>query len=37
LPIDQKVAKATHVIRTDKSFENTDQQVADVIRKLSGK
>jgi dephospho-CoA kinase len=37
LPIDQKAAKATHVIRTDKSFEDTDKQVADVIRKLSGK
>jgi dephospho-CoA kinase len=37
LPIEQKVAKATHVIRTDKSFEDTDMQVADVIRKLSGR
>ena len=37
LPIEQKVTKATHVIRTDKSFEDTDHQVADVIKKLSGK
>ncbi len=37
LPIEQKVVKATHVIRTEKSFEETDQQVADVIKKLSGK
>jgi dephospho-CoA kinase len=36
LPIDQKVAKATHVIRTDKSFDETDHQVADVVKKLSG-
>lgn len=37
LPIDQKVAKATHVIRTDKSFEDTDSQVADLIRKLGAR
>ena len=37
LPIEQKVSKATHVIRTDKSFDETDHQVADVIKRLSGK
>jgi dephospho-CoA kinase len=37
LPIDQKVAKATHVIRTEKSFEDTDRQVQDLIKKLAGK
>ena len=37
LPIDQKVKKATHVIRTEGSFEETDRQVADLIKKLSAK
>ena len=37
LPIDQKVKKATHVIRTEGTFEDTDAQVADVIKKLSAK
>ena len=37
LPIDQKVKKATHVIRTDGTFEDTDAQVADLIKKLSAK
>jgi len=34
LPIEKKVEKATHVIRTDGTFEATDQQVADLIKKL---
>lgn len=37
LPIDQKVKKATHVVRTDGTFEETDEQVADLIKKLSAK
>ena len=37
LPIDQKVKKATHVIRTDGTFEATDTQVAELLKKLSGK
>jgi dephospho-CoA kinase len=37
LPIEKKVEKATHVIRTDGTFEETDQQVADLIKKLSEK
>jgi dephospho-CoA kinase len=37
LPIDQKVKKATHVIRTEGTFEQTDAQVADLIKKLSAK
>jgi dephospho-CoA kinase len=37
LPIDQKVKKATHVIRTDGTFEETDAQVADLIKSLSAK
>ena len=37
LPIDQKVKKATHVIRTDGTFEDTDRQVADLIKKLSAR
>jgi dephospho-CoA kinase len=37
LPIDQKVKKATHVIRTEGSFEDTDRQVADLIKKLSAR
>jgi len=37
LPIDQKVKKATHVITTDGTFEETDEQVAELIKKLSAK
>ena len=35
-PTEKKVAGADFVIRTDGSFEDTDQQVADVLRALSG-
>lgn len=37
LPIELKVKKATHVIRTEGTFEDTDKQVADLIKKLSAK
>ena len=37
LPIDQKVKKAAHVIRTEGSFEDTDKQIADLIKKLAAK
>jgi dephospho-CoA kinase len=37
LPIDKKVEKATHVIRTEGSFEDTDRQVAELIKKLGSK
>jgi dephospho-CoA kinase len=37
LPIDQKVKKATHVIRTDGTFEDTDRQVAEVLKQLGAK
>lgn len=37
LPIDQKVKKATYVIRTDGTFEETDAQVAELVKKLSAK
>lgn len=37
LPIDEKVKKATFVIRTDGTFEHTDQQVAELIKTLSTK
>ena len=37
LPIDQKVKKATHVIRTEGTFEETDAQVAALITALSAK
>lgn len=37
LPIDQKVKKANHVIRTEGSFDETDQQVAELIKKLAAK
>jgi len=37
LPIDQKVKKATYVIRTEGTFEDTDKQVAELIKKLSAK
>jgi dephospho-CoA kinase len=35
-PIEEKVAKADYVIRTDGTFEETDQQVADVAKALRG-
>jgi len=34
LPIEDKVGKADHVIRTDGSFEDTDRQVRNVLAKL---
>ena len=34
LPIDEKVDRATHVIRTDKSFADTDAQVAALMTVL---
>lgn len=37
LPIDKKVEKATYVIRTDGTFEDTDKQVAELIKKLAAK
>ena len=37
LPIEQKVKKATHVIRTEGTFEETDKQVADLIKTLSAR
>ena len=37
LPIDQKVKKATHVIRTEGTFEETDAQIAELVKKLSAK
>ena len=37
LPIDQKVKKATHVIKNDGSFEETDAQIAALIEKLNAK
>ena len=37
LPIEKKVEKATHVIRTDGTFEDTDRQVAELIEKLGAK
>lgn len=37
LPIDEKVKKATFVIRTDGTFEQTDQQVVELIKTLSAK
>ncbi len=37
LPIDQKVKKADHVIRTDGSFEETDAQVTTLIAALSNR
>ena len=37
LPIEKKIEKATHVIRTDGTFEQTDQQVADLVRKLAAR
>ena len=37
LPIDQKVKKATHVIRTDGTFDETNSQVDALIAQLKGK
>jgi dephospho-CoA kinase len=37
LPIEKKVEKATHVIRTDGTFADTDRQVAELIKKLGAK
>lgn len=37
LPIDKKVEKATYVIRTDGTFEETDRQVADLIKQLGAR
>jgi dephospho-CoA kinase len=37
LPIDQKVKRATHVIKTDGTFEQTDAQVDELIKKLGSK
>jgi dephospho-CoA kinase len=37
LPIDQKVKKATYVINNDGTFENTNAQVDELIKKLSAK
>ena len=37
LPIEQKVKKATHVIKTDGTFEQTNAQVDDLIEKLKAK
>jgi dephospho-CoA kinase len=34
LPIDEKVKKANHVIRTDAGFEQTDEQIKNVIASL---
>jgi len=35
MPIEEKVRRADHVIRTDGSHADTDRQVADVLRKLT--
>lgn len=37
LPIDDKAKRATHVIRTDKTFDDTDAQITALITLLSGK
>ena len=37
LPIDQKVKRATHVIKTDGTFAQTDAQVDELIEKLKAK
>jgi dephospho-CoA kinase len=37
LPIDQKVKKATHVIKTDGTFDETNAQVDELIEKLKSK
>jgi dephospho-CoA kinase len=36
LPIDDKVARADFVIRTDGSFEDTHRQVDELARRLAG-
>lgn len=36
LPIAEKVRRANYVIRTDGGFTDTDRQVADLFRRLSG-
>jgi len=36
MPIDDKVCRAGHVIRTDGSFEETRRQVEQLHRRLSG-
>ncbi|OFW43955.1 MAG: hypothetical protein A3J29_09905 [Acidobacteria bacterium RIFCSPLOWO2_12_FULL_67_14b] len=37
LPIDQKVKKANYVIKTDGSFEETDAQVAALVKTLAAR
>ena len=37
LPIEEKVKKAKHVIRTEGTFEETDAQVAAVLKTLAGR
>jgi dephospho-CoA kinase len=37
LPIDQKVKKATYVIKNDGTFEETNAQVDELIKKLSSR
>lgn len=37
LPIDEKVKKATYVIRTDGTFDETDGQIKELITKLAGR
>ncbi len=37
LPIDDKAKRATHVIRTDKTFGDTDAQIAALVASLSSK
>jgi len=37
LPLDEKIRRAAHVIRTDGSFEDTDRQVREVCRELGGR
>jgi dephospho-CoA kinase len=36
LPIDEKVGRADHVIRTDGTFDDTERQVRDVYSRLAG-
>lgn len=37
LPIEEKVRRADYVIRTDGTFEDTDRQVEDVFKALTGR
>jgi dephospho-CoA kinase len=37
LPIEEKIARADYVIRTDGSFQDTDRQVAEVFEALSSR